>query len=232
LYERLAGQGACYFLDKTPRYALVARDLIRIFPQARFVILAREPPAIVQSINDSWGAGRWMVPRHEIDLFAGMEGLCAACRALGARARLLRYEELLAAPATTLAGLFAWLGLEAEAAAEAPVLEGRMGDPRRHDDDGQVRRRAPDWRDRPLNPLRRRWLERYLRWLGQERLALLGYDLDALLGDLAAAPSGWAHLASDAWRMAAAPAYHFLDMPLRREKLAAWRRGERSHVYR
>lgn len=165
LYRKLAGPGARVFIDKTPRYALLARDLLRLFPQGRFIVLTREPPAIIQSINDTWGDGRWMVPRHAIDLFEGLDGLAALAHA-------------------------------------------------------------------PVNPLRRRWQRRYLLWAGRERLAALGYGLEALLDDLAAVPSTLEHLASDAWRMGAAPFYHLLDVPLRREKLARLRRGRRCHAYR
>jgi hypothetical protein len=233
LYRKLAGPGARVFIDKTPRYALLARDLLRLFPQGRFIVLTREPPAIIQSINDTWGDGRWMVPRHAIDLFEGLDGLAALARAADQRIRLIRYDDMLERPEDVLAGLFEWLGLDPAAArVKTPLLEGTMGDPRRHGDDGRMRRRSPDWRARAINPLRRRWQRRYLLWAGRERLAALGYGLEALLDDLAAVPSTLEHLASDAWRMGAAPFYHLLDVPLRREKLARLRRGRRCHAYR
>ena len=53
------------------------------------------------------------------------------------------------------------------------------------------------WREFVSNPLRRAWLKRYLEWLGGARLATMGYDLDALLEDLAATGSGRAGLAQD-----------------------------------
>ena len=34
------------------------------------------------------------------------------------------------------------------------------------------------------NPFRRRWARRYLKWLGAERLAIMGYDLEELLAEV------------------------------------------------
>lgn len=48
LYARvLEGSGKSRFLDKTPRYYLVIPDLRRVFPEARFVVLFRNPLAVL-----------------------------------------------------------------------------------------------------------------------------------------------------------------------------------------
>ncbi|MBU0595569.1 sulfotransferase, partial [Candidatus Bipolaricaulota bacterium] len=47
LYTRaLDGSGKSRFLDKTPRYYLIIPDLLRVFPEARFILLFRNPLAV------------------------------------------------------------------------------------------------------------------------------------------------------------------------------------------
>ena len=232
LYARSAPDGARYFLDKTPRYALFAPDLVRTFPQARFILLWRDPLAIVQSMNESFFGGAWGLHHHEVDLYRGLEGLVAAQRQLGSRAHVLRYEDLVQDPEGSLAALFGWLGLDPAGVDAAPVtLRGRMGDPRRHGDDGRVRVRSRDWRETPLTAPRRRWLRRYLDWIGAERLALMGHDLGSMQADLARVPSTRRGLARDAFRILLAPAFAFFDYPLRKRKARQARTGERLFVH-
>ncbi len=49
LYAQAAAAGETYFLDKTPPYAHFLPELARIFPEAKFVVLWRNPLAVVAS---------------------------------------------------------------------------------------------------------------------------------------------------------------------------------------
>src|SRR5690606_14968727 len=70
LYARVTPPGATHFLDKTPRYCLIAEELLRIFPDAKFIFLWRNPLAILASMfgKDS----KWRTYRYQVDLFKGM----------------------------------------------------------------------------------------------------------------------------------------------------------------
>ncbi len=58
LYARaLASGGKRVFLDKTPRYHHILPELRRVFPQARFVFLLRNPLAVLASTLDAWFEG-------------------------------------------------------------------------------------------------------------------------------------------------------------------------------
>ena len=87
-----------YFLDKTPRYALAVGELFRAFPDARFVFLWRHPLAMVASILETWGLGRWNLHYFKADVFDGVARLVAASRAHGERCVALRYEDLVREP--------------------------------------------------------------------------------------------------------------------------------------
>lgn len=47
-------KNAKYFLDKTPRYAMIAQELISFFPQSKFIILKRNPFDIACSMISTW----------------------------------------------------------------------------------------------------------------------------------------------------------------------------------
>ena len=47
------------------------------------------------------------------------------------------------------------------------------------------------------NPVRKAWCHRYLRWIGQERLAVMGRVLDVLIAELDALPRFYRRIGSD-----------------------------------
>jgi hypothetical protein len=204
LYE-LAADGATWFVDKTPRYHLVVDEVMEMFPDARFVFLWRHPLAVAASMIESFGRGHWNLDRYSLDLYGGLERLAAAQARDDPRARAIRYEDLVADPATTTAGLFEFLGLApAEDAATRFTdvdLAGRMGDRTgRKVYDAVTEESVSRWRQTMRNPLRKRWCAAYLRFVGPERLEAMGYDPGGIERELASIRAGGALLASDAAR--------------------------------
>ncbi|MGH8651692.1 MAG: hypothetical protein ACREYE_05695 [Gammaproteobacteria bacterium] len=57
------------------------------------------------------------------------------------------------------------------------------------------------WRGTLSNPLRKAWTWRYLLWLGKERAAAMGYDLESLLADLGSIRPGFRNVMQDARRL-------------------------------
>ena len=184
---------ATFFLDKTPRYSLIAQDLGRLFPEARFVYLWRNPLAIVASIIETWGQGRWRIHPWRVDLFKGLSSLLDAYVGMRDTALALRYEDLVQSPDAELSRLGGYLGLDLGLGTAAPAIDsqvrGRFGD-----QDGSAHydkvstASLTKWRGTLSSPARKAWCGRYLRWIGRDRLKMMGYDLDGLLDDLASAP--------------------------------------------
>lgn len=229
LYAR-ASHGERYFLDKTPRYALVIEDLIRCFPDAKFIFLFRDPVAITQSINNTWSGGNWGLFRHYIDLYDGVENLSRAAHNLGPRGHVLTFESLLKDPATEINRIYKYLGLQApHSAPTAPPLLGAMGDPTQASTIGT---HAADWRQTPLTLARRRWLRRYLRHLGPEVLTTMGYSQQSLLADLARCPRTLHGLPSDLARMGYGALYRQLSLPLWKAKRRRAKNGGVSVAYK
>ena len=236
LYREHAGPNKRLFVDKTPRYHVVAPDIVRTFDDARFVFLWRDPLSIIASMIEVWGQGRWNAYEFEIDLYDGLEGMIEAQELAGNRAISVRYSDLIAESAEARAQVFAYLGLEiGEARPEEQQdvrLTGQMGD----QVGGRAYRglsREPlfKWKRTLASPLRKFWCRRYLRWVGQARLKTMGFDLDELLRELDGAPTSWRTVLSDAWRMIFGFGVRQFEPWIVRDKLAGIRHGVRNRSH-
>ena len=211
LYAKAARREARYFLDKTPRYHLVAGEIVALFPEAKFIFLWRHPLAMLGSYVDFFGQGKWNLYGYRIDLFRGLENLLAAYgQAVGRVANpphALRYEDLITDREATLRKLFAYLELPFDARVGETFsqvqLQGRLGDYTGSRSYSTISAEPLDkWKKTLRTPLRKRWARRYLQWIGDERLAIMGYRLEPLLAELDAVPASPQRLLSDAVRMA------------------------------
>ena len=206
LYRERAGAGARYFVDKTPRYHVIAGEILRMFDDARFIFLWRNPLAIVASMIEGWGRGHWNLYEFEVDLYDGLEALVDAQRAARERAISERQVEV--------------------------QLDGRMGDQtgvRQYSRLSQEPRIK--WTKTLGSPLRKAWCRRYLRWIGRERLQAMGYDLDELLRELDAIPTSWRTVPADAIRMLAGRFVRAFEPWILRDKLDDLRHGVRLHSH-
>ena len=59
LYSKACQCESEYFLDKTPRYHLIVEEIIKMFPNGKFIFLWRNPLSIVASMMKSWAGGKW-----------------------------------------------------------------------------------------------------------------------------------------------------------------------------
>lgn len=207
LYRKAAGEGPRFFLDKTPRYSLIANDLLDCFPDAVFIYLWRNPLAVAASMMETWAGGKWNVDDYRVDFYCGLPNMLSAAEAHPSRVHTIQYERLLADPRSELSSVFTAIGRPFDAASLEAFsqvrLTGRFGDQIGVKAYATLNSEPLDkWKATMSNTLRQGWGRRYLRWLGRERLARMGYDLDTLLGELRDLPRTSRHLASDAWRMA------------------------------
>lgn len=191
LYGRALEQSAKpYFLDKTPRYYLVIPQLAAVFPQARFIILLRNPLAVLSSIVSTWTSvrrltlGSW----HD-DLFRAPQLLLDGIAALGERALVVHYEQLITSPDSEITRICQHLGLPAE-----PGLTeyGKREQPRwRQGDQTKVyslrqpdRTNVENWTKRLRHPRTWQMASAYLRVLGERTTRALGYSYDELHQEL------------------------------------------------
>jgi len=237
LYARKSKSNARYFVDKTPRYHVLAADIMRMFPESPIVFLWRNPLAIIASMIETWGKGRWNAYEFEFDLFDGLEGLIAAFQPADGRVCSVRYEDLVGDDPATRERLFGHLGLayhDSKSAGFSNVrLTGRMGDQAGSRKYFELSREPGEkWRKVLASPIRKIWCRRYLLWIGKKRLKLMGYELDALLRDLDTTPISFRTVPSDLALMLFGLAVRTFEPWLVRDKIALIRRGKRLHVHR
>lgn len=208
LYQKATKDNdARYFLDKTPRYALIADEIIDIFPDGKFIILWRNPLAIIASIIETWGDGKWNLSIYKVDLFDGLANLIDSYQAHSKKVLAIQYESFLQSPEMELSRIAEYLELKLEPDLLKSFYQvkfrGIMGDPT-----GVKNYREVDtaplekWKATINNPLRKMWCRRYLRWLGEERLKIMGYDLNELLHELDSTGMSLRNVFSDGIAMA------------------------------
>jgi hypothetical protein len=78
VYASLSSPGDIYFIDKTPRYSLIADALIRFFPDARFIFLWRNPLSVTSSLINTYGKGKWILDYYRVDLYHGLSAMLEA----------------------------------------------------------------------------------------------------------------------------------------------------------
>ncbi len=196
LYGRmLAPSQRRYFLDKTPAYATVLPFLTKLYPNAKYVVLTRNPLSVMSSYANSFFVGNW----HEAQAFNPiLERYVPAMAKLIREARVpllqVRYETLVSEPESELARIFDFLGLphEPEAVNYGKRFEAKagMGDPigvKQHDrpTTQSLDKWVPELQaDAEKLTLARQLIDR----LSDEDLAVWGYDKPSLFEPLTQAP--------------------------------------------
>lgn len=208
IYQYFADVESIYFLDKTPRYHLIAQHIMRAFPDGKFIFLWRNPLSIASSLIQSWGEGRWNLYRYKVDLYRGIENLVRAYseRSNRVEAYTLRFEDLVSRPRNEVKELFAFLGVPfEESALEAFAgidFKGEMGDQKGVQQYQSISQAPVDkWKSVLNNPLRKAWARQYLQWIGENRFGIMGYDMEEFLDDLKGSPLSFDHLIHDIYSL-------------------------------
>jgi Sulfotransferase family len=184
LYREVAGDRSC-FLDKTPRYHLIASRLIECFPRAKFILLWRNPLAVIGSMLHSYG-NVWRMHRFHVDLFRGIEELLRVRARYGELLLVLNYEELVSNPEQSLNRIFGHIGLDVPAGVlkqfAGVELKGTLGDKTGIAGYKTVSSESLEkWQGTLACPIRKAWCRRYLHWVGQDRMSEMGYEFEELM---------------------------------------------------
>jgi hypothetical protein len=148
----------------------------------------------------------------------------------------VQYERLITEPGSEWPRVFAYLGLNYDRGVlerfQEVDLKGRVQDP-----SGALRypRLSTEplgkWRTTLASPVRKRWCRRYLHWIGAERLALMGYDLDALLRELGALPADFRRVGPDLLDSALSVAWEIIEPRILWDKFQALLAGQRLYTH-
>ncbi|TJY61952.1 sulfotransferase [Sinimarinibacterium sp. CAU 1509] len=205
LYQKAASKkGVIYFLDKTPRYSLVAEEVINLFPDGKFIFLWRNPLAVIASMIETWCAGQWKIYRFHSDLNYAMHRMISAYKAYKENVCSVRYEDIVAEGEAAFMEMFEYLEMTAPVdittAFSKIKLNGRMGDPtgvKQYDALSQLS--IQKWKNALRSPIRKEWCRNFLLGIGKDDLNMMGYDLHDLLQELDEIPTSFNTILSDVY---------------------------------
>jgi len=173
-----------FFLDKTPRYYLIAEHILRIFPEAKIIVLTRNPLQIFSSVLKSWRDNKF--DRFYRDYFDLYEGPTYLAKLISNNPNLfvLDYSQIVSDPVECFHSILSYLGVTPDPELvnkfKAELDLGYMGD---HSNKATTvtSSSVDEWKN-TFNNYFRKWLIRnYLRKLGKnDTLAVLGHDYEEL----------------------------------------------------
>lgn len=186
IYGKLNSGNATYFLDKTPRYYLIINEIGKIFPDAKFIFLFRNPLAVLSSMITSFYRGKLGDWRHKIDLYEGPSLLVKGYQALKDRSLAIQYENLLQEPEQTVGNICKYLNIPYSADLVVNFTKiffsGSMGDSIGAKKYKNIEPETLEkWKSVLGTTLRKTYAKRYLKALGHNLIKSLGYDLEGLI---------------------------------------------------
>lgn len=200
LYGRVLEEKSMSLLvDKTPRYYHIVDELKEIFPGARFILLIRNPLAVLSSMlaarersKEGWtGLGR---PDRVHDLLTAPRRIESFITKLGDEALVVRYEDLVSQPEDTIRSLCQKLNvsffpqmLTYEGPPEHRSVIGDRWRIREHDK--PVTDYVDAWKSAFSTPVRVQLAHSYFEQLGSPLLEKLGYSHHELLASLPGRPA-------------------------------------------
>lgn len=112
IYSNLSVPDSIYFIDKTPRYYHIIKDIHLIFPNAKFIFLTRHPLGVINSVMKTWFYGTFPKTQdHSFDIDHGFQALFRGYELLKDRSILVRYEDLINNSGVELNKIFDYLNL-------------------------------------------------------------------------------------------------------------------------
>ena len=190
LYSKQCQNNELYFLDKTPRYYLIIPEILKTFPDAKFIFLFRNPVHVMGSMIETWGNGSFKkLYSSEMDLTFGPKALSQGYQLLGDKALAIQYEQFVSSPIEELKKICRYLGVDVE----KPMLEafssaetkGRMGDSTGKQQYNSVSM-APleKWKYTFATAFRKKIACKYLTGIDDSTLRLQGYEKKDLLNEI------------------------------------------------
>ncbi|MGG6239029.1 sulfotransferase family protein [Nodosilinea sp. AN01ver1] len=175
-----------YFLDKTPRYYNIISEIHHVFPEANFILLFRNPLAVLCSIINTWIGTNWLgLKNYKNDLLKAPLLLVEGMNNLGEKAIILHYERILKSPEDSFKMTLERMGLEFFPNllhyGNRDEIKWDMGDQISvHKHSYPNSQNLNCWTSSLESPQIWRLASEYLDFLGPKTLKLMGYSYDEL----------------------------------------------------
>ncbi len=186
IYSAAISGGKRYFLDKTPRYYLIIPELAELFPDAKFILLFRNPIAVLASMYTTWlGSLGLLNSNVKTDLLKAPRLLVKGKNILAERAKCITYESLVTDPEKELADICSWLSIPYESSmieyGKAGQERWKLGDQKTvYENTRPVRENTDRWKQFLHTAQNWRYANSYLETLGQETVEDMGYSFEEL----------------------------------------------------
>ena len=199
LYNRaIQDSGKQFFLDKGPRYYLIIPELYKVFPNATYIILLRNPLATLSSIINfvKWRMGHLFQFKH--DLLQGPRRLLKGTQLLGDRCITIQYEKLLKKPDKEINKICEKLNVEFNPSMLSydfkEEYQNSLGYKEQRDEYKSGRpdpRNIDNWQDTLKDPRAWHLANDYLNYLGKKIIEGMGYPYAEMKNSLAKHKPGW-----------------------------------------
>ena len=186
-----------YFLDKTPRYYHIIPELYATFPAAKYIILLRNPLAVLVSILETWiypqsRDNLQLLRNYLFDLLKAPILMLESIKQLDKEVCIIHYENLLLNPSQEIKVVCDFLQIEFEShviqygkqenfSASNLSQKWHFGD-----QDKVIKEIEPNstnvnsWIDKLSNPYTWQLVNDYLQFLGEEIIEKMGYSYSFL----------------------------------------------------
>lgn len=187
LYSSHCQNGETYFLDKTPRYYLIIKELSEIFPEAKFIFLVRNPLQILGSLVSTFSNNTLRnLHFYHIDIFKGFDKIAEGMDNLKERSIVVRYEDIIQNSQGVLSSVFDFLALNWSVYDREELddrgLTGRLGDKVGTYEYKQVQDTGIEkWKEIFQERTRRNYLYKVISRLDDHTLNSYGYPKGKLL---------------------------------------------------
>jgi hypothetical protein len=224
LYAKALGPKENFFLDKTPRYSLIAPELVSLFPKAKYIFLWRDPVRVVDSCIRTLWSYKWTPSRLQIDLDVGVKKLCDAAQILGSDAFHLKYEELVVKPQEIIDPLIEWMGCDCKLPVDGdlPPKTGSLGDPALTSRSSKIFTESASKKVETLHGLlRKRWILSKINDFPKDYFMHVGRSRRDLVDEISSFKNLNLNLLGDACRGAESWMDSYLDISVRKERILA-----------
>jgi len=190
LYEKQCKNNELYFLDKTPRYYQIIHEIYKIYPNAKFIFLFRNPIHIFNSVISTWAKNRlYNLHLFHRDLYAGPTLLSSGYKLLKERAVAVKYENLVSHPEKEIRKICEYLNIDYLDSLTKDFIfqdtKGRMGDPIGVNKFSGVSNTSNDkWKLNFNSVFRKRLLLNYLKDISDEDLQIQGYEKNEMIKEV------------------------------------------------
>jgi hypothetical protein len=180
-----------YFLEKTPKYYLILPEIMKMFPDARFIFLFRNPVQIYASFLTTWGNngfGKLHKWRHYYNLTHGYKMLSDGYELLKDRSYGIQYEQFVSDPEKYTEEILNYLELDYQEGltheVSAQEIKGSNVDPKVKQYKNVDKRSLSGWKNVFNSNYRKSIIKNYVEGLSEQTLSIQGYDKATILKEI------------------------------------------------